>query len=58
MAGTAMAVREHPFEERVGVIGCPDSLERHSSHAPALWTADNLRRLVELGFTEVQLNLA
>lgn len=46
------------FFDRVAVLGCPDSLERYRSHAPAPWTPEVLARLRERGFTQVQLNLA
>lgn len=47
-----------PFADRVAVLGWPDSLVRFQAHAPAPWSASTLRRLTELGFNAVQLNLA
>ena len=44
--------------DKVAVLGCPDSLERFRSHAPAPWTPEVLADLKSWGFTQVQLNLA
>lgn len=44
--------------DKVAVLGCPDSLERFRSHAPAPWTPEVLADLKRWGFTQVQLNLA
>lgn len=48
----------HSFHERVAVVGYPNSSLRYASHAQVEWTPKMLNRLTELGFTQVQVNLA
>ena len=49
---------KRPFTDRVAVIGFPDSFQRFHSHAPPQWTRETLGRLRDMGFTQIQLNLA
>ena len=48
----------HPFELRVAHLGFPDSCTLYRCHQEAVWNAQSVGRLKELGFNAVQLNLA